>query len=60
MILQQALRRAREVLAAGSVEDPYLESELLLRHTLKVDRVQLYLEPDLELSPEQHDEFWQI
>ncbi len=58
MTAKQALSRAGEVLAAGSIEDPQLESELLLRHTLKIDRVQLYLEIDRELSPAQYEEFW--
>ena len=58
MTLKQALSRATEILTANSIEDPFLESELLLRHTLQMDRVQLYLELDSELSPEQYEEFW--
>ena len=42
MTVQQALSRAREMLAANNIGDPVLESELLLRHALKKSRVQLY------------------
>jgi len=55
--IKQALSHARETLAADSIEDPTLEAELLLRHTLKIDRVQLYLGLDHELSPDQYEEF---
>jgi len=58
LTLKQALRRAREVLAENNVEDAPLESELLLRHTLKIDRVKLYLELDSELTPRQEQDFW--
>ncbi len=58
MTAKQALSRATEVLTSGGIEDPYLESELLLKHTLQMDRVQLCLELENELSPEQHQEFW--
>lgn len=57
MTLKQALRRARDVLTESSVEDAPLEGELLLRHTLKIDRVQLYLELDKELTPGQEQTF---
>ena len=58
MTVKQALARAREVLVADSIEDAPLESELLLRHVLKRDRVQLYLALDQELSFEQDKKFW--
>ncbi len=58
MTVKQVLSRAREILIASDIEDSPLESELLLRHTLKIDRVQLYLGLDQELSPEQAGEFW--
>ena len=60
MTITQALSRARETLAANNIEDPTLESELLLRHTLKIGRVQLYLELDCELSPDQSKKFWHL
>jgi len=50
--LKAALSRARGILAQNAIEDAPLEAELLLRHTLKIDRTRLYLELDQELSPE--------
>ena len=57
MTVRQALSRAVEILTSAGIETPYLEAELLLRHTLKQDRVDFYLQLDSELSPEQDDEF---
>jgi release factor glutamine methyltransferase len=37
---------------------PSLESELLLRQALKLSRVELYLDFDLKLSPQQETAFW--
>jgi release factor glutamine methyltransferase len=51
--IKQALGHAREILTAANVEDASLEGELLIRHALKIDKVQLYLDFDRELSPEQ-------
>jgi len=58
--LKQAMAEARAILAANDIEDAALESELLLRHALKISRVQLYLDLNLELSPEQETTFWQL
>jgi len=55
--LKQALTRAREILAANNIEDAPLQCELLLRHSLKISRVQLYLDLDHELSPKQEETF---
>ncbi len=60
MTIKQALSRAREILAANNIEDPSLESELLLRHALKISQVQLYLGLEHELSPEQDKKFWHL
>ena len=60
MTLKQALSRARGILAAGNIEDARLESELLIRHTLKISQVQLYLDLDRKLSPNQEQTFWQL
>jgi release factor glutamine methyltransferase len=57
--LKQALVRAREILAAKHIEDAPLESELLLRYTLKLDRAQLYLDLDRELTSEEAKTYWQ-
>lgn len=58
MDLKQALKRSREILTASNVEDTPLESELLLRHALGLSRVQLYLDLNRELSPNQEETFW--
>ncbi len=60
MTIKQALSRAREILVANNIEDAPLESELLLRHALKISRVKLYLELDQELSPQQDKGFWHL
>jgi release factor glutamine methyltransferase len=57
LTLKQALGRARDVLSQNGVEDAPLESELLLRHALKIDRVRLYLELDRDLTPRQEQTF---
>jgi len=58
--LKQALSDARGALTANNIEDAPLESELLLRHTLKISRVQLYLDLNRELNPEQEETFWHL
>ena len=60
MTLKQALSRARDILAENNVEDAPLECELLLRHVLKISRIQLYLDLDQELSPQQEQIFWRL
>ena len=60
MTLKQALSRARDILIADTIEDASLESELLLRHTLNISRVQLYQDLDCELSSKQEETFWNL
>ena len=60
MTLKQALNRAREILAASNIEEASLESELLLRHALKISRVQLYQDLVHELNLEQEKTFWKL
>lgn len=60
MTIKQALAHAREILVTNNIEDAPLECELLLRHTLKISRVQLYTDLDHELSPEQERTFWHL
>ncbi len=50
MKLAEVLNRNRAVLTRNAIEDASLEAELLLRHTLKLNRTQLYLELENELS----------
>jgi release factor glutamine methyltransferase len=58
--VKQALSQAREILTASNIEDASLKSELLLRHTLGINRVQLYLDFSRELNSEQEETFWQL
>lgn len=60
MTAAEALRRARQRLAARKIDDAALEAELLLRHTLKKSRAELYLELNKALSPEETATFWQL
>lgn len=57
MTVREALASARNMLSALDPEDAPIESELLLRHTLKIDRVRLYLSLDERLTPEQEATF---
>jgi len=58
--LKQAFSHAREILIANNIEEATLESELLLRHTLKISRVQLYLDLDYELNSKEEKTFWHL
>jgi release factor glutamine methyltransferase len=58
--LQQALSRARGILAPKNIEDTPLECELLLRHVLGISRTQLYLDLDRALNPEEEEAFRQL
>ena len=57
MTRQQALERARELLTRHHIEDAALEAEVLLCHTLKIDRAQLRTEPECELNKRHEDTF---
>jgi release factor glutamine methyltransferase len=50
---KEALARARDILADSDIEDASLEGEILVRHTLGINRAQLYSDLNLELNPEQ-------
>ncbi|MBI4283620.1 MAG: peptide chain release factor N(5)-glutamine methyltransferase [Chloroflexi bacterium] len=60
MTVKQALSRARETLIAHNIEDSSLESELLLRHVLRMSRVQLYLGLDDEFDAEEDETLGQL
>jgi release factor glutamine methyltransferase len=47
-------------LARHNIEDASLEAELLLRHTLKIDRAALYTEPDRLLTKRQEETYRQF
>lgn len=57
MNVKEVLDDARKVLTDSNIEDAPLEAEVLLRDTLKKDRVGLYLALDDELSTEQQNAF---
>jgi release factor glutamine methyltransferase len=60
MTWKQALERARKILADSEIEDAPLECEVLLRHALKISRVQLYLDLNEEIRPQQAEIFWNL
>ena len=60
MTLKQAFSHAREILIANNIKDATLESEVLLRHTLKISRVQLYLDLYSELNTKAEKTFWHL
>ncbi|MBE9477655.1 MAG: peptide chain release factor N(5)-glutamine methyltransferase [Chloroflexi bacterium] len=60
MIVREALTRAKKAFASGNIEDARLESELLLRHALRIGQVQLYQEPDRRLAPREEADFWRL
>jgi release factor glutamine methyltransferase len=49
--LAQALHEATEALQAAGIEDAWLEAEVLLRHTLRLDRAHLYARLQEDLDP---------
>jgi release factor glutamine methyltransferase len=59
MTRREALKRAREILTESHVEDADWEAELLLRDTLKINRVELFTQPDRMLTPRQEEAFWE-
>ncbi len=60
MNVKEALGQARDVLVAKHIGDANLEAEVLLRHTLSLSRVQLYLQFDRELGARENEDFWQL
>jgi len=60
MTLTEALRHAREMLAAHQIEDAGLEAELLLRHVLGKSRAELYLELNRELDAHEQVAYWKL
>ena len=53
MRLEQAIRQSREVLSTNNIEDAAIEAEVLLKHSLNLSRVDLYLQYTRELSSEE-------
>ena len=50
MTILDVIRRSTEFLAGRGVDSPRLQVELLLAHVLKLPRLKLYLQFDLELT----------
>jgi release factor glutamine methyltransferase len=48
--LKEALTYARKTLSDNHIEDAFLEGEILLRHTLSIDRARLFAELDLTIG----------
>ncbi len=55
MNLKQSLAEAGQLLAAGGIEDAPLEAEVMLRHCLRIGRVQLFADLDRQLEPRDYD-----
>ena len=60
MTIKEALTLARETLVDNDIEDAPLECEILLRHVLNINRVQLYQDIDHQITPEQELAFWRL
>ncbi|MBN2075112.1 MAG: peptide chain release factor N(5)-glutamine methyltransferase [Dehalococcoidales bacterium] len=60
MTLRQALKKAEHTLSAADIDDALLESEVLLMHTLKIDRITLYIDIDNELTTQQSEDFFTL
>ena len=60
MTIIKTLSRARDFLAGNNVEDAALESEVLLRHALKIDRARLFADLNIEVSPGKEKTFWRL
>jgi release factor glutamine methyltransferase len=56
----QALAQARQIFTDSNVEEPFLEGEILLRHTLGIDRAALFASLNEELTPVQEALFLQL
>ena len=59
MNLREALSRASQILIAANIEEARFESEVLLRHALNINRVQLYQETGRALTPTEEEAFRQ-
>jgi release factor glutamine methyltransferase len=53
------LQHARKLLSEHHIQDADWEAEVLLRDTLKIDRVQLYADPEHLMTPRQEAVFWE-
>jgi len=58
--LKQVLDQARQIFITNKIEEASLESEILLRYTLDMDRAGLYSGLDREISDDEKDIFWNL
>lgn len=56
----EALNRGLATLAQNAIADARLEAELLLRHILNINRTQLYIDLESELSPQDEKAFEEL
>ena len=52
MTRRELLTRAQRIFSENKIPDASLEAEILLRHLIKIDRTQLFSEPDAVVLPE--------
>jgi len=57
MNLRKALQEAETTLSTAHIDDALLESEVLLMHVLKIDRVKLFIDIDSEITSQQYEDF---
>lgn len=60
MNIKQALFRARVMLSGNNVEEASIESEVLLRHVMGIDRARLLASLDADMSPDQRQYFMKL
>jgi release factor glutamine methyltransferase len=54
----QAVRQAVDEMKNAGFLTPQLDAEVILCHLLHVDRIQLHMYPEKEISPQMYREFW--
>jgi len=60
MTLREALSAARQQLKSSGIDEPDLESEILLRHVLNISRAQLYLDLEQSLSVDRQTAYFSL
>jgi len=58
--LREALKRAKQALDGCAIEDSKIVAEVLLRHILQIDRVNMLLRLDAELNNEEQKAFFKL
>jgi release factor glutamine methyltransferase len=58
--IKQALFRAKMLLTGNNIEDASIESEVLLRYVLGIDRARLLASLDADISPEQRQNYMKL